>query len=290
MIERRHPARGKFLSVEGGRLHYIDQGQGDSLILLHGASANGQDFDASILPALAKHYRVIVPDRLGMGHSLRVGRHWHTPLDQANTVRELITHLGLDKPVLVAHSWSGALALAYLLYYPREISSVVLLSPAAHTWHAPAALYNRLTRWPLIGQLFTWLMVFPLGYLGLDTGIRSVFHRGKVPAGYRRRTAIDLLLRPRSWRANADDLCLLNPYLASQGRSYGWIRHPIMSIIGDYDTVVSNEIHTMTLKRQLHSLSVVSLAECGHAPHHEHPEAVCRLIRDFIESLGPTNS
>ena len=290
LIERRNPPRGRFLETEGGRLHYTESGQGPPLVLLHGASANGEDFFASIAPELARDFRVLTLDRPGMGYSTRSRPGWYSPLDQANSVRELVHHLGMARPVLVAHSWSGALALAYALYYPGEVSGVVLLSPAAHTWHSPAALYNRISRWPLVGFLFVHLFVFPLGYLGLNAGIRSVFRRGRVPAEYRRRTAIDLLLRPHTWHANADDLCLLNAYLKNQGMLYGWIRCPMMSVIGDFDTVVSNEVHSMTLKRQLPRLSIVSLSDCGHAPHHEHPAAVCRLIREFSVTIQPTSN
>jgi pimeloyl-ACP methyl ester carboxylesterase len=289
-VERRYPPHGRFLEVEGGRLHYTVAGEGYPLILLHGASASGQDFEASIVSDLAGDFQVIVPDRPGLGYSTRRTDHWPTPLEQANSVRELVREMGLHRPVLVAHSWSGALALSYLLHYPREALGMVLLSPAAHSWHAPPAIHNRVSRWPLLGAAFVHLLVFPLGYIGLDGGIRSVFHRGRVPPDYRRKTGAELLLRPSSWRANADDLCLLNEYLASQGPTYRWIRHPAMAIIGDHDSVVSNEIHTIGLKRQIPGMSVICLAECGHAPHHEYPDTVCRLIREFIGTLSITSN
>ncbi len=286
-IRRRLPARGKFIDVERARLHYTVSGQGRPLVCLHGASANGQDFAASIGPALAESFQVITVDRPGMGYSTRQDPAWCNPLDQANAVRELVQHLELKDPVLVAHSWSGALALCYLLHYPREIAGAVLLSPATSPWPSPAALHNRISRWPLVGPLFVNLLVYPLGSLALDRGIRSAFYRGRVPEDYRRRSAIDLLLCPRSWRANADDLCLLSGFLEPQSRLYEMIRHPLLAIIGDHDNVVSNEIHTVGLKRKAPQMQVVSLAECGHAPHHEHPEAVTRMIREFAASLEP---
>ena len=180
--------------------------------------------------------------------------------------------------------------MSYLIHYPEEVSGAVLLAPATRSWYAPSALYNRISRWPVIGSLFIRLLVYPVGVLMMDSGIRSVFRRGRTPAGYRERTGVDLLLRPASWRANADDLVLLNQYLSQQSGRYDGIRHPVMAIIGDHDTIVSNEIHTLALKKQLPQLEIVSVADSGHAPHHEHPEAVSRLIQKFGSAVSITSN
>ena len=70
--EEENPPIGKFIEIEGVRLHYIERGQGDALLLLHGNGSMIQDFDCSGLVTLAaKSHRVIVFDRPGYGYSER---------------------------------------------------------------------------------------------------------------------------------------------------------------------------------------------------------------------------
>jgi alpha-beta hydrolase superfamily lysophospholipase len=77
--ERDNPPLGKFVSIDGARLHYIDRGKGPPLVLLHGNGSMIQDFHLSgLIEQAAKHYRVIVFDRPGYGHSTR-------PRDRAST-------------------------------------------------------------------------------------------------------------------------------------------------------------------------------------------------------------
>ena len=67
-VERTHPPQGQFIEVEGVRLHYIEKGQGPTLLLLHGNGILSEDFHASgLLDRAARHYRVIAFDRPGFG-------------------------------------------------------------------------------------------------------------------------------------------------------------------------------------------------------------------------------
>ena len=89
-LEQKYPSRGKFIEFDGNTIHYTVKGEGPPLVLLHGASANSLDYEASIAPVLAKMFTVITVDRPGFGHSTRKRGKWKTPLDQANLVREVL--------------------------------------------------------------------------------------------------------------------------------------------------------------------------------------------------------
>ena len=280
-LDRRYPPSGKSMKVGQARIHYNDSGEGATVVCLHGASSNARDLEESIVPLLTGDFRVVTMDRPGLGHSTRPGAGWWSPLDQASAVREVLHRLDIRNPILLGHSWSGAVVLSYLLHYPGEALGGILLSPATRDWNRPPTLYYRISRWPLVGNLFVRLLVFPVGSLAMGAGVRFVFHRGRAPRDYRRRTQLDLLLRPDTWRANADDLCHLGDYLKETSEDYGRIRHPLLAIIGDHDRVVSNEIHTLALKKQIPHLQIVCIAQSGHLPHHENPQAVARLIRRF---------
>jgi pimeloyl-ACP methyl ester carboxylesterase len=70
--ERENPPAGKFIEVDGVRLHYVERGEGEPLVLLHGNGSMIQDFETSgLIDMAAKTFRVIVFDRPGFGHSER---------------------------------------------------------------------------------------------------------------------------------------------------------------------------------------------------------------------------
>src|SRR5689334_11918263 len=68
--ERRNPPRGRFLTLEGVRLHYLEQGQGPAVVLIHGNGIDSQDYVLSgLFEKLAEGHRVIAFDRPGFGYS-----------------------------------------------------------------------------------------------------------------------------------------------------------------------------------------------------------------------------
>ena len=88
-VRQQYPAVGQFVTVEGNRLHYIDSIGNDAvddeqptLVLIHGATGNLQDYQASIFPELSQHYRVIAFDRPGLGYSERPSGSWVGPMNK----------------------------------------------------------------------------------------------------------------------------------------------------------------------------------------------------------------
>ena len=69
--EAENPPKGRFVEVNGVRLHYVERGDGDPIVLLHGNGSMVEDFECSgLIDIAAKQYRVIAFDRPGFGHSL----------------------------------------------------------------------------------------------------------------------------------------------------------------------------------------------------------------------------
>jgi len=106
LLDRRYPPDGRFVEIGKARIHYNDngKGKGTAIVCLHGASSNARDMEESIAPLLVGDFRVVTVDRPGLGHSTRPGTGWWSPLDQANAVREVLSRLGIRRPVLLGHS------------------------------------------------------------------------------------------------------------------------------------------------------------------------------------------
>src|SRR6476620_1968205 len=94
--QRENPPQGRFIDIDGVRLHYVERGSGRPLVLLHGNGSMIQDFESSGLVDLAaKKYRVIAFDRPGFGHSNRPrGTVW-TPQAQADLLNAALIKMGV---------------------------------------------------------------------------------------------------------------------------------------------------------------------------------------------------
>jgi len=117
--ERDNPPMGKFLEVKGVRLHYVDEGNGEPLVLLHGNAGMIQDFACSgLIHRAARRYRVIVFDRPGFGYSDRPwGTIW-TAQAQADLIHEALVQLGISRATVLGHSWGASVAVAIALKCP----------------------------------------------------------------------------------------------------------------------------------------------------------------------------
>ena len=122
-------------------LHYVylEGGQGEPLLLLHGFGADKDNF-TRVARYLTPHYRVIVPDQIGFGESSHPLQAAYTPLAQANNLHALARQLGIKQLHLGGSSMGGQIALTYAALYPTEVSSLWLLAPAGIWSAAPSEL------------------------------------------------------------------------------------------------------------------------------------------------------
>jgi pimeloyl-ACP methyl ester carboxylesterase len=288
-IEAAHPPAGQFVEIEGVRLHVAELGLArgspgaePAVVLIHGASGNMEDMRIALGEKLAKSHRVILIDRPGHGWSSRPsGDAYASPARQAELVAEALSQLGVQRAVLVGHSWGGAFATAYALAYPDRTAGLVLLSAVTHPWPANPGWYNNLASWRGVGPLFLRTLVYPLGSYMIDGVSRSVFQPQAVPKDYLQRAAIRLVLRPKTFFANARDLALLRNFIAAQVPSYADLRSPTIIITGDRDSMVSPEINACALAATLPRAKLVLLKGVGHMPHHAAPEAVVAAIDEL---------
>ena len=163
-IEQAHPPAGRFVEVAGGRLHLLELGpvDGSPVVLLHGASGNLADMRVALGDRLALRYRVILIDRPGHGWSDRPGgRADASPAVQAALIHQALERTGVRRAIVVGHSWSGALATAYALAYPDDVSGLVLLAPVTHPWPGGVGWYNPILTTRLIGPLFVRTIALP---------------------------------------------------------------------------------------------------------------------------------
>ncbi len=114
------PPTGEFVEVGGIRLHYVRKGNGKPVVFLHGGILSANDFDSVLDLAAAKGYSAIAFDRPGNGYSERPRGEIATPVVQARFVHDALCELGIHRPIIAGHSWSGSLVMSYALHYADE--------------------------------------------------------------------------------------------------------------------------------------------------------------------------
>jgi pimeloyl-ACP methyl ester carboxylesterase len=288
-IERAFPAQGRPIDVAGATLNVVELGppeaKGVPILLLHGASSNLRAMRHPLGDLLAAEHRVILVDRPGHGFSPRQREADSTPSIQARMIADALAKLGLGPLVLVAHSWSGALAARMALDHPELVAGLVMLAPVTHPWRGGVGWYNKLVTKPMIGRLLAHTITLPLGLLLAGRGARGVFKPQAMPAGFVRDSATPLLLRPREFLANARDLVTLKEAVAEQALRYGEIRVPVTVIAGDADKTVSTHIHSRPFAAAVGDAKLIVLPGMGHMIQNVTPELVASEIEAMIGYL-----
>lgn len=298
---QKYPQHGRLIPINGAALHVIDSGQpqdadnASTIVLLHGASTSARDFTHNLQTTLAANYRVLSIDRPGHGYSER-GHHenvqsaqptsqWMDPSRQARTILEALHQLGIRKPILVGHSWAGSVVLAALLQTGSDVQAGVLIAGVSHPWNGKSARHVKLAATPIIGPVFTWQYITPIGRMLMAEKIADVFSPDSVPQNYVEQTGLHLSLRPQTFLGNAEDLHHLNDYLVLQAKQYSQIEKPLLSIVGTADHVVPAANHHDKLTGQVPHLNTLELDNAGHAPHHSRQISVHDAIVTFVKQL-----
>jgi pimeloyl-ACP methyl ester carboxylesterase len=283
LIERRSPPLGDFADVDGARIHHVHvpapaNADLPPVVFIHGASANLRDQMLPLRPLLEGRAEMVFFDRPGFGWSER-GQGNDTPSGQANTIAALMDRLGIEKAIIVGHSFGGAIAAAFAREHPDKTLGLVFISPATHPWPGGAtAWYYKLTTIPVIGWLFSETLAYPAGTLRMTGATACVFAPNKVPDGYVTEVSVPLVLRPSAFRSNATDVAGLYRHVLGAAPHYRRIEAPTVVISGDRDKVVYATIHSVGLGRDIPGADLVWVHNLGHKPDWIAPDLVVGAI------------
>ena len=138
-----------------------------------------------------------------------------------------------------------------------------------------------------IGPLIAYTLILPTGYFLLTPGVAGVFSPDTPPPDYNARTALAMLLRPREFIANAQDLADLKEFVRSQAARYGELKMPAAIIAGDKDPVVYTDIHSRAIAKQMPQATLTVLPGVGHMVHYV---AADRVVQAVDEVAGETRA
>jgi haloalkane dehalogenase len=129
-LKSEYPFDSHFLSIKKNQLHYVDQGVGEVILMLHG-NPTWSFFYRNLAKFFSHHYRVIVPDHMGCGLSSKPQVYDYTLQTHIDNLHLLVETLQLKNITLIVHDWGGAIGMGLATKYPHLIKRMVIMNTAA---------------------------------------------------------------------------------------------------------------------------------------------------------------
>lgn len=285
--ERENPPTGRFVEVDGVRLHYVETGQGEPLVLLHGNGSMVQDFASSgLFDMAAKRYRVIAVDRPGYGHSERPRDTIWTDRAQADLIAAALSQLGIRRATVLGHSWGCSVAVALAQRHPEMVGALVLASGYFYPSVRADVVLAAGPAVPVLGDVVRYSVSPIMARLLWPVLTRKIFGPSPVPRkfdGFPKEMAV----RPSQIRASAAESALMIPDAILASRHYADLTMPVVIVAGEEDRIVDIDDQSARLHAELPRSTLHRVPGVGHMVHQSATEAVMAAIDEAFEGRRP---
>ncbi len=287
-LRRLFPFEGRFLDRSGLRYHYLDEGRGRPVVMVHG-NPTWSFYYRDLVKALRRDHRVIVPDHIGCGPSDKPGddRYAYRLENRVDDLEALLEHLEIrDDVTLVVHDWGGAIGLAWAARHPKRVSRLVILNTSAFPLPEGKRMPWQLTLvrdWRISGWAVRGLNVFAVmaSYVACRRGMSSAVRRGYLWPydSWKNRIAVlrfvqDIPLGPE------------DPSYGLLLRIHAGLAHfretPVLICWGGRDFVFDDAFLEQWM-RELPKAELRRFPEAGHYVLEDAPDEIAQAVRDFLE-------
>ena len=309
--ERDNPPLGGMARFGDAALHWIDtdpggrRTSGPPVVLLHGNTVTLEDWVASgVLHRLAAAgRRVVAFDRPGFGHSERPrGERWG-PCEQAAHLARAARAIGIERPVVVGHSWGTLPALAWALDAseraggrsgPDGIAGLVLVSGYHHPTARLDALLVAPAAMPVLGDLLRHTVAPPFTRATLPSTLKVMFSPRPVPPRFEALFPHEMASRPSQIRATASEGTIMVPEVARLRHRLralrGRLTCPVAIVHGLEDRIVDPHDQSQRLADEVPGSRLTLVRGAGHMVHHAAPDAVVDAVLAMADRPGPAEA
>ena len=277
----------RHLTLHGHRVAYRQAGNGPTIVLIHGITANSRTW-SRVMPSLARHFTVIAPDLAGHGGSDKpkgdysLGAH-------ASAVRDLLLALGHDRASIVGHSLGGGIAMQFSYQFPERCERLVLVDSGG--LGRDVSLLLRAATLPGSEFVLPFLAATRL----LDAGEFAGRMLGRV--GLRARTDLEEMARGHATLSDAEARAAFVHTLRSvvepggqrvdaSNRLYLAQYIPFLLLWGERDSIIPVS-HGRATHDQVPGSRLEVFADSGHFPQLDEPERFIDVLVDFMDSTEP---
>lgn len=288
-FRRLYPFAGNFFALGKERMHYLDEGEGDPVLMVHGNPTWSFFYRNLVSDLIEDGVRCVAPDHIGCGFSSKPQKYEYTLAQHIQNLEALVEHLDLEDITLVVHDWGGAIGMGLATRHPKRIKRILVLNTAAFLSKRIPWRIN-ICRLPLFGPVVIRGMN---GFAWPATFMATTQEKGlpaDVARGY---------LRPyRSWHDRIANLRFVQDIPMNPGHpSYGTLaeiesklslfrKTPMMICWGGRDFCFNDEF-LERWKKEFPQAQVHRFADAGHYVLEDAYRKILPLTRAFLqEDLG----
>jgi len=275
-----YPFHSHYFPVNGHQLHYIDEGQGEIILFVHGTPSWSFDF-RNVIKKLMPAYRCIAIDHMGFGLSDKPAHYDYSTIHHSKTLEKFIIEKQLDKFTLVVHDFGGPIGLNVAINHPGRINKLVILN--SWLWSSqndPDFIkLSKVLKNPLLPFLYLYLNFSPRFILPQSFGDHKLpreilkQYTGPFAGKSQRYGALAFaksLLHDQHW---FEELWHSKQSISNKPALFIWgMKDPVIKP-HNLDKFISGFPDAQILK----------LETSGHFPQEEQPEKVSEAIRHFMQ-------
>ncbi|MEM7343749.1 MAG: alpha/beta fold hydrolase [Chloroflexota bacterium] len=267
----------QYITIDGLRLHYVDQGEGEPILLLHGWPTSAFLW-RNIIPALSVRNRVIALDLPGFGNSEKSLESSYSFRFYASIISNFLDALEIKAIGLTVHDLGGPIGLYWAAKNPDRVTKLALLNTIVYSNFSWAViLFGVACRLPLVRTR----LASPAGLnFAMRIGTSRTFELTReiiegVQAPFQTREAREALLRAGS-NLHPDGFKEIEAWLP-------YLTIPVRVVYGEQDRILPDVAQTMArVKRDLPQTTITSLPSCGHFLQEEQPDQIGEMLADFF--------
>jgi len=258
---------------DGSHIVFLEGGNGEPLLLLHGFGADKDNFTRTA-HWLTSHYRVIIPDLIGFGESSHLSEADYRYAAQAARVHAFVQALGLTSVDLGGNSMGGGVALSYAAQFPNEVNSLWLIDTAGVEGAPP----SELSRMIMAGKPNPLLVTTESDFPAL---LKFVMSQPPYLPG----PIMDVMARERIANQGLERLIFQQIALNSVNEAILGLPTPTLIVWGADDRVLSANVVPL-LQSLLPNAEAIIMPGIGHAPMIEQPQQVAEDYLRFRAGIA----
>lgn len=274
-----YPFPSKYFHINGHQLHYIEEGQGDTVLFVHGTPSWSFDF-RHIIKELRKNHRCIAIDHIGFGLSDKPGKYDYSTQNHSKTLETFVLEKNLQNITLVVHDFGGPIGLNFAMKYPGRIKNIVIMN--SWLWSSKEdpdfIKMSKILNSPLLPFLYRYLNFSPKFILPKSFGdnkLPKALHAQYTKPFSNKHERNGALAFARSLLHDQDwfeELWNNRQSIADK---------PTLFIWGMKDPVIKPQYLTKFAAGFPNS-EIVKLETAGHFPQEEQPATVTKAMLGFI--------
>jgi len=270
-------AKGKFVTVDDKKVHYVEKGDGKPIILIHGFLYHTVMWKKNI-DALAEKFKVYAIDLWGWGYSERLKKMEYSFELYGNQVTGFMDALNIERATLAGQSMGGSISVYVAAHFPERVDRLILVDPAVIPY--PMTTTGKIYQLPFVGE---FLNAIP-GDALMKNNIKTVwfYDENKVTEEYTKE-----VLQPFCIKGSyAGAMYILRnvikaPYVEKEANLLAKMNKPTLIIHGREDKAIPLN-KSETLNDLWKGSKLVIFEKAGHTPHEEYPERFNKLAIDFL--------